>query len=140
MNGMSSQSCFSVAMNLMGLSYRIYYQYNESRLPVCTLPIHALLHIADDIRAMGPVWCYWAFAMERFCGSLLPAVKSRKHPYSSLAHRVRDIAQLNQLKFVFNLAKELDLSEASNVEWTGHKLGNCWLHPFSCNIHSLSFV
>ncbi|KDQ06134.1 hypothetical protein BOTBODRAFT_87909, partial [Botryobasidium botryosum FD-172 SS1] len=60
-----------------------------------------LLHVADDIEKTGPVWCYWAFAMERFCGSLLPAIKSRKYPFSSLSHRVRDVAQLSQLKLVY---------------------------------------
>ncbi|KAJ6545723.1 hypothetical protein B0H19DRAFT_955935, partial [Mycena capillaripes] len=43
-----------------------------------------LLHIAQDIRNMGPMWCFWAFVMEHFCGSLVPAVKSRKRPFSSL--------------------------------------------------------
>lgn len=96
--------------SLSYFSIRIYYQYDETRLAICTLPIHALLHIANDIRYAGPVWCYWAFVMEQFCGSLLPAVKSRKHPYSILAHHIRDIAQLSQLKVVYHLEKELDLS------------------------------
>ncbi|KAJ7854394.1 hypothetical protein B0H14DRAFT_3449595 [Mycena olivaceomarginata] len=55
-----------------------YYQYDEARLSACTLPVHALLHVADNIRQIGPMWCHWAFVMERFCGSLVPAVKSRK--------------------------------------------------------------
>ncbi|KAI0268891.1 hypothetical protein BC834DRAFT_952266 [Gloeopeniophorella convolvens] len=98
---------------------RIYYQFNLNRLPVCTLPIHALLHLADNITQMGPVWCYWAFPMERFCGSLLPAVKSRKHPYICLNHRVRDIAQLNQIKLLYNLTDQLDLSEQRASMATG---------------------
>lgn len=49
---------------------RLYYRHTADRLRVCTLPIHSLLHVADDLAAMGPVRCYWAFPMERFCGAL----------------------------------------------------------------------
>ncbi|KAJ7258553.1 hypothetical protein C8J57DRAFT_1073613 [Mycena rebaudengoi] len=73
------------------------------------MPIHALLHIANDIRQIGPMWCFWAFVMERFCGSLVTAVKSRKHPFTSLAHRIRDVAQLSQIKLLYRLSDELDL-------------------------------
>ncbi|KAL1684480.1 hypothetical protein GGG16DRAFT_68216, partial [Schizophyllum commune] len=55
---------------------RLYYQHDSSRVSVCTLNIHALLHIADSIEAMGPVWTYWAFPMERFCGRMQRAVRS----------------------------------------------------------------
>ncbi|KIJ07979.1 hypothetical protein PAXINDRAFT_158259 [Paxillus involutus ATCC 200175] len=41
-----------------------YYQYDEARLPACTLPIHGLLHVAANIRFCGPVWTSWTFAME----------------------------------------------------------------------------
>ncbi|KDQ10940.1 hypothetical protein BOTBODRAFT_84360, partial [Botryobasidium botryosum FD-172 SS1] len=60
-----------------------------------------LLHVADDNEKSGSVWCYWAFAMERFCGSLLPAIKSRKHPFSSLDHRARDVVQLRKLRLIY---------------------------------------
>lgn len=104
---------------------RIYLQYSETRLPVCTLPIHALLHIAQDIRNMGPMWAYWAFPMERFCGSLLPSIKSRKYPFTSLDHRVRDIAQLDQLKLLYGLSGELDLSDRRDAEIRGKKYVGC---------------
>ncbi|KAG8870580.1 hypothetical protein FRB98_001528 [Tulasnella sp. 332] len=98
---------------------RIYLQYSEEHLPVCTLPIHALLHIAQDIRNMGPMWTYWAFPMERFCGSLLPSIKSRKYPFTSLDHCIQDIAQLDQLKLLYNLFDELDLSDRKDVKIRG---------------------
>ncbi|KAG8746735.1 hypothetical protein FRC11_012618, partial [Ceratobasidium sp. 423] len=49
---------------------KLYYQNDPTQLLACTLPLHALLHIADDIENMGPVWAYWAFPMECFCGAL----------------------------------------------------------------------
>ncbi|KAJ7789218.1 hypothetical protein B0H14DRAFT_2945337 [Mycena olivaceomarginata] len=63
------------------------------------------------------MWCFWAFVMERFCGSLVPAVKSRKHPFASLAHRIRDVAQLSQIKLLYGLT--VDLSPQKNMDDTG---------------------
>ncbi|KAF8868361.1 hypothetical protein BD779DRAFT_1452035, partial [Infundibulicybe gibba] len=88
-------------------------------LPFCTLPVHALLHIADDIRHVGPVWCYWVFSVERFGGGLVPSVKNRLHPYTSLANRVRDVAQLCQIKLIYGLAHELNLSDERDMEQSG---------------------
>ncbi|KZP17762.1 hypothetical protein FIBSPDRAFT_746448, partial [Athelia psychrophila] len=57
-----------------------------------------LLHITDGIDACGPVWAYWAFPMERFCGALQPAIKSRCYPFASLDRYVVTTAQLSQLQ------------------------------------------
>src|SRR5713226_5544773 len=53
----------------------LYYQYKPEQLPACPLMIHALLHIPDQIRWMGPCWTTWAFPIERQCGVL-----SMQHP------------------------------------------------------------
>ncbi|KAJ7278027.1 hypothetical protein C8J57DRAFT_1449122 [Mycena rebaudengoi] len=45
----------------------VYFQNDVERMSVCPLTIHALLHIAPGIIFCGPVWCYWAFLMERYC-------------------------------------------------------------------------
>lgn len=88
---------------------RFYYQDDVKRVSTCPLTIHALLHIADSIKSMGPVWCYWAFPMERYCGRLKPAIRSRRCPYSSLNRYVLEDAQLTQIKAFYNLAEELSL-------------------------------
>ncbi|KAG8712445.1 hypothetical protein FRC09_019864 [Ceratobasidium sp. 395] len=75
------------------------------------MPVHALLHIADDIERMGPVWCYWNFAMERFCGALARARKSNRFPFSSLNRHVLHTAQISMLKLLYNLAEILDLRQ-----------------------------
>ncbi|KAJ3501992.1 hypothetical protein NLJ89_g9087 [Agrocybe chaxingu] len=87
----------------------IYYQFKPERVPTCPVTIHALLHIADSIEALGPVWCYWAFPMERYCGKLQPALRSRRFPYASLDQYVVEDAQLTQIKLTSNLAAELSL-------------------------------
>lgn len=42
-----------------------------------------------------------------------------------MAHRLRDIAQLNQLKQVYGLADELDLSDSRDSENSGEHLQDC---------------
>ncbi|KAF8600271.1 hypothetical protein BDV93DRAFT_398080, partial [Ceratobasidium sp. AG-I] len=66
-----------------------------------------LLHVADDITTMGPVWCYWAFPMERFCGALAHANKSPQHPWASLDRHVLQIAQIAQIKLIYGLTDTL---------------------------------
>lgn len=104
---------------------RLYLQEDLSRLPICTLPIHYLLHIANGIRKSGPVWCSWAFPMERFCGSLLPAVTSRKHPYRSIDRRITELAQLCQIKNLYDLHDTLDLRSHNTIEQSGKHIDGC---------------
>lgn len=78
-------------------------------MSVCPLTIHALLHIADGIKFCGPVWCYWAFPMERYCGSIQPGIRSRRFPWASIDRYVLEIAQLTQIKTLFNVVEELAL-------------------------------
>ncbi|KAJ7780776.1 hypothetical protein DFH07DRAFT_865227 [Mycena maculata] len=77
---------------------KLYYQYSPERLSTCPLTIHALLHIADGIVAAGPIWAYWAFPMERFCGRLQPCIKSRRFPFASIDGHVVAMAQLSIIK------------------------------------------
>jgi hypothetical protein len=55
---------------------RYYYKHDPVRISTCPITVHALLHIASSIREMGPVWAYWAFPMERYCGDILPNIRS----------------------------------------------------------------
>ncbi|KAI0669694.1 hypothetical protein C8Q78DRAFT_1193260 [Trametes maxima] len=88
---------------------KYYYQYSPSRLSTCPVTVHALLHIADGIEATGPVWASWAFPMERFCGRLQPAIKSRLHPWSSIDRRILALIQITQVKLKYRLHDELNL-------------------------------
>ncbi|TFK95855.1 hypothetical protein BDV98DRAFT_481127, partial [Pterulicium gracile] len=56
-----------------------------------------LLHVLQNICDMGPLWVYWCFVMECSCSLLLPAVKSWKHPETSLANYWRDLSQNSQI-------------------------------------------
>lgn len=93
---------------------RIYFQENKRRLPVCTLPIHTLLHLADYIEGWGPVWCYWSYPMERFCGHLKHGgAASKRFPYKSLDRYLFDWTTLWHLGAIYNLRDMLRLKEES---------------------------
>ena len=92
---------------LTKICYRIFYQHDILRLSTCPFSIHALLHIADGIESTGPVWCYWAFAMEHFCSAVGQHVRNRQNPYASLDRRVRDLAGLQMVKLKYGLMDEL---------------------------------
>ncbi|KZT72992.1 hypothetical protein DAEQUDRAFT_743254 [Daedalea quercina L-15889] len=87
----------------------IYYQHDSMRLSACPVTIHALLHVADSILLSGPVWASWSFPMERYCGILKPAIRSRRFPFVALDNYVADTAQLAQLKVVYSAAEALGL-------------------------------
>ena len=91
---------------------RFYYQYRPERLPCMTLTVHTLLHMADTIETIGPVWV-WSFPIERQCGSFQQKIKSRKHPYTNLDNYLLQQAQLKQIKLIYNLS-DTDLLLASN--------------------------
>ncbi|PPR00475.1 hypothetical protein CVT26_009682 [Gymnopilus dilepis] len=86
---------------------RLYYQLAPERLSACPVTVHALLHIADSIEECGPVWAYWAFPMERFCGILQPCIKSRRFPFANLDNHVKAVAQLSHIKTRYNLHDKL---------------------------------
>ena len=78
---------------------------NASGLP----PIFLNSYLPGKCRTAGPVWIYWAFSMERFCGWLLPEIHSRCHPFSNIDNFVDAFARLSQIKIVYNLDEELSL-------------------------------
>ncbi|KAJ8456982.1 hypothetical protein ONZ45_g18499 [Pleurotus djamor] len=98
---------------------KLYYQYSPDRLATCPLTIHGLLHIADGITEMGPVWAYWAFPMERYCGKLQRGIKSRRFPFASLDNFVLYHAQLSHIKTLYALEDQLSLSHQRDTSVAG---------------------
>src|SRR6266581_3829214 len=83
-----------------------YYQHKPERLPACLLTIHALLHIPDQIRWMGPCWTTWAFPIERQCRYFQCSIQSRRNLYVSMDQHLTDLSQLQQIKILYNLTDE----------------------------------
>lgn len=86
---------------------RLYYQYKADRLPCTTLTVHALLHIADTIEVLGPVWAWWSFPIERECGFQQRSIMSRRFPYVNLDRSLVRQAQLDQIALLYDLSGEL---------------------------------
>ncbi|KAH7096495.1 hypothetical protein BKA62DRAFT_822291 [Auriculariales sp. MPI-PUGE-AT-0066] len=80
-----------------------FYQFKPERLPMCTLVVHMLLHVADSIELHGPVWVYWSFVMERHCGTLQRGIRSRCQPWASLNNFVMDEACLQGVVGLYNI-------------------------------------
>ena len=80
----------------------------------------------------GPVWATWAFPMERFCGSLQPAFKSRRFPFAAVSRYVLDRARLTQIRVVYasTIGNQLTL-KAPDLEgyYGGLCIKNC---EYSC--------
>jgi hypothetical protein len=74
--------------------------------------------------------------MERYCGFLAASGKSRRSPYMSLTYRICDIAQLNQIKIIYDLEGELDLQGESGM--MGKSFGEC-KHPI-INMISVTYI
>jgi len=101
----------------MCLQCRIFYQCDAARISACPVTIHALLHVADGIEAAGPVWTYWSFIMERYCGFLKrDGVRNRRKPYASLDKRVLHVAQLNITKIRYGLVDLLSLTGPAKID------------------------
>lgn len=65
------------------------------------------LHLVDIMEQSGPLWAYWCWAMERFCGRLTRVINSRKHPYASLNRRIHEIQTLHAIRAIYNLEEDL---------------------------------
>jgi hypothetical protein len=95
--------------------------------------MHALLHIADGIEDAGPVWTYWAFPTERYCGRLQPVIRSRRYPFANIDNYVVAAAQLSQIKIRYSLEERLSLKPPKADQIRGS-----FSHPacMSCLFHS----
>lgn len=61
--------------------------------------------------------------MERYCGLLQPAIRSRRFPYACLNHYVLDHARLSHIKMKFNITSELVLRPSRQE--TGTSIPSC---------------
>ncbi|KAJ7152445.1 hypothetical protein C8R46DRAFT_1357483 [Mycena filopes] len=86
---------------------RYYYQFDESRLCACTLTIHGLLHVPDDLLFCGPMWTTWSFFIERYCGFLQKRLRSKRFPWANLNNTILHMAYLQQLGLRYDLEDEL---------------------------------
>ena len=107
---MKGKCCWHSVLSVCRLTRnRFYYQYKPERLPCMTLTMHALLHVADTIKTIGPVWTWWSFPIKCHCRRFQRKIKSRKHPFTNLNNYLIQHAQLGQIKMIYNLS-DMDVS------------------------------
>ena len=78
---------------------RLYYRCEPKRLPVCSVNIHYLVHLASHIRDCGPMRYCWQYPMERYCGIIKPMARSKSQLSTSLANGVITREHFNHIRF-----------------------------------------
>ena len=114
-----------------GLIHRssLYYQHKPEQLPACPLTIHALLHIPDQIRWMGPCWTTWAFPIERQCGYFQHIIHSQLNLYANMSQHLTDLSQLWQVKILYNLTDEELGKPPKHISLQMKRLEDCKSYP-----------
>ncbi|KAL1921474.1 uncharacterized protein VTP21DRAFT_11190 [Calcarisporiella thermophila] len=81
------------------------------------ISLHYILHVADSILQHGPPWAYWQFPMERYCGMIGQYVRSRVHPYTSLANQLKIRGQLNHIRYLPSFASRSFTAKKPCATW-----------------------
>ncbi|KAE9386136.1 hypothetical protein BT96DRAFT_1006380 [Gymnopus androsaceus JB14] len=102
-----------IAINFQ-VPFILYYQYDPERASACPVTLHGILHIVKSIIEMGPIWAYWAYPMERFCGWLQLCIKSHQHPFAAIHNYLVLHAILSQIKLIYGLKDVLSLKPPRN--------------------------
>lgn len=95
------------------------YRYDYERLGACRPILHQLRHGAEAIRWAGPMFVYWQFPMERFCGMVKFQIKSRTSANVNIANVQRMVEQTNLLPFVLDNVKPFSGSKKSCYDENG---------------------
>lgn len=70
--------------------------------------------------------------MERHCGSLQPAIRSRRHPFATLNRYVLDDARLKHIKILYPAAKESLALKPADLQGYCRAICVCSSHEGSC--------
>jgi hypothetical protein len=81
----------------------------------------------------GPVWTYWAFPTEQFCGRLLPHIHSWHHLFSNIDKFVIASAKLSQIKIMYSLDEELSLHPKNAEALCGSFSHPSYMSLLSCS-------
>ena len=91
-----------------------------------TLTVHGLLHIADSIERIGPVWTWWSFPIERQCGRLKRHITDKRHPFTNLDNYITLATQFKTAKLIYNITEEdLSLDKPTNEKKGLHLEDEC---------------
>ena len=77
--------------------------------------------------------------MERFCGSLQPALKNRRHPYTCISRYVTDDARLTQVQLLYDLQDQLSFRTKPHPQQS-FVHSDCTLHVPCINPIAISYA
>jgi hypothetical protein len=92
----------------------LYYRYQNNRLPACRAVFHALLHVADCMEWVGPMWSYSQWVVERMFSLWTPKVKQRATASRNLSLAMLRSSWVSNLGYSANL---LSPSIAHRLDW-----------------------
>jgi hypothetical protein len=79
--------------------HEVYYRYQNKRLPACRAVFHALLHVAECVEWLGPMWSYSQWVVERMFGLWTPKVKQRASASRNLSLAMLRSSLISNLKY-----------------------------------------
>ena len=85
----------------------IYYGHGDGgdasadRLSACRGQIHGLLHLPQNTRVLGPLFCYWQYPVERYIGQFERLATSRSQLNASLVNNLIQRENLNYLRYKY---------------------------------------
>ncbi|TGO31563.1 hypothetical protein BHYA_0524g00010 [Botrytis hyacinthi] len=75
----------------------LYYQGKEDRMKVCKINLHSLLHLASQIKDLGPGWVFWAWPIERYIGICKSMMVNMVDMDKALSNRLIQMEHMNHL-------------------------------------------
>ena len=83
--------------------HKEYYKFENKRLSACKPVFHALLHVADCIEWMGPMWSYSQWVVERMFSLWVPKVKLRSSATRNLSLELFRDVLVHSLRYTTEL-------------------------------------
>ena len=83
-----------------------YYRFEKKRLSACKPVFHAILHVADCIEWMGPMWSYSQWVVERMFSLWVPKVKLRSSATRNLVLALLRDVLVGSLRFTTELTSK----------------------------------
>lgn len=90
--------------------------YRDQELSHCRSQNHAVLHLADSIKWLGPAFVFWQYPLERLVGTLERLSSSKRHLNQSLFNSVSRYEQLQYLLRVYSNFEEYSWTHESAME------------------------
>ena len=101
-----------------------------------TLMVHGLLHVADTIERIGPVWAWWSFPIERQCGRLQQYITNKRHPFANLDNHITLANQFKMAKLIYNITDEYLSLDKPAKKKPGFELHDECMHSL-CMTHKI---